>query len=658
MITARRMRKEKVMSGIKKDKGKLLATGYLVLICLLMNPYAIQFILYLFKRSEFVMEWNIIRAYKTLLQQQPRLVLLLILLEIVLVWQMTHDKKTYKSNLYKVTPDIQIPVPAGENQCGSAWWLKQSDYKRVFGTAKYQNEILQGNNHKAGLVLGKKDVSDGEIIYYVKIGGHVLSIGTTRSGKTRCMVLPTIAYIGLAGDSMLNIDMKGELYDYTSPFLQEQDYETIALDFANPKRSRHWNFLQPVIDAIDQDDIPGAIDATWDIVSQLVGKAKSEPPIWRNGECATIAGSILSVVYDNRHPRNRKYQNMTNVYFFIAEMNIKSSDDKALTPLQMYKKSLPDSHPAKGLFAIAEVAPRETGGSFFTSALTTLRLFTNPNIAAMTGDSDFRPEDMGNKKMAVYIILPDDRDTYHPIAALAIAQFYQMLSKEAERHGGVLPHRVHHVADEFGNFPAIPSIRQMLSVGAGKGLYYYLFLQNLSQLTDVYDKETADIISSQCETWVYLRSDDNNTLKTISERLGKYTVSSYSTGASAGTSSGSGSTNYSVQLIGRELLFPDEVGRIKRPYSLVLSRSDPAILYAPDLSEWKFNEALGMGDPEHNIRLRMEAKKLRPEQEPEELQLWNIWKKYQESIVRAEKAKRIKEAERKKEQSQKGRNEK
>lgn len=167
------------------------------------------------------------------------------------------------------------------------------------------------------------------------------------------------------------IDPKGELFQYTYPYLESIDYEVITLDFKNPLKSSRYNFLQNVIDAVNADDIPKAIDYAWDITSSLVGESKGER-IWNDGESSIIASSILAVVYDNKE--NPEYQNLTNVYYFIANMCHMS--DKSL-PLNKYMKSLASTHPAKALLGISDVAPSRTRGSFFTAALTTLRLFTN-----------------------------------------------------------------------------------------------------------------------------------------------------------------------------------------------------------------------------------------------------------------------------------------
>lgn len=480
---------------------------------------------------------------------------------------------------------------------------------------------------EGGIVIGYKKKGKNEIVYYISDDVHTLIIGATRSGKSRCLVLQTIGTLGLAGESMFISDPKGELYNYTNPFLKRLGYEVICLDFKNPLRSDRYNYLQPIIDAIDENDIPKAVDATWDITSQLVGEAKGEK-IWTNGEASIIAASIIAVVYDNRIGNRRKYQNMTNAYYFIAEMC--KTIGKTM-PIVEYMKSLPESHPAKGLIAISEIAPERTRGSFFTAALTTLRLFTNPLINSMSCTSDYDPQDTGNRKRAIFVILPDEKSTYYSLAALLVSQHYAELVKSADKNGGRLNIRVNFILDEFGNFVPIPDFPKKLTVGGGRGIRFDLFLQSTSQLDEVYGKEVSEIIKGNCENWIYLQADDLKTLEEISKKLDKYTISSYSL-SSNHQKYNNPSSSSSMNLVGRELLTVSELQSIHRPYLLLTSRNNPAIMLSPDIGKWYFNRMFGLGNKKHNTKLRKYREESRPVRTVGTMELWGIWKRYQANL--------------------------
>lgn len=513
------------------------------------------------------------------------------------------------------------------------------DIKEKIQKGEFDSVLLK----ESGIVLGKKDISElEELIYYIKQDIHTLILGATRSGKSRTIVLQTICSLAMAGESIVVTDPKSELYDYTCKLLELLGYDIVTIDFKNPSKSTRFNFLQPIINCIDADDLPGAIDATWDLVSQLVGEPKGER-LWNDGEASMIAAGTMAVVYDNRAPENHKYRNLANVYYFISQMCTPVQVGNAqVLPLNKYVQDLPMDHPSKGLLAVSEIAPSRTRGSFYTSALMTLRLFTNPLIADMTSHSDYDAMKVGSKKTAVFIILPDDRKTYYSLASLYVTQQYQMLSKAADLRGGRLKLRVNYILDEFGNFVKIPICTNMLTVGGGKGIRFYLFVQDFNQIDVVYDEKEASIIRSNCENWIYLQTDDPNTLKSLSDKLGKYTISTYSLSANHQKFSNP-SSSHNVSLTGRELLTPDEIKRVNRPYSLVTSRNDPAIFYSPDLSQWYFNNLLGLGDEEHNRRIRLARENVRPFRKvSNKIVLWGIWDEYKSAILKEQKDKELK----------------
>ena len=480
-------------------------------------------------------------------------------------------------------------------------------------------------NASGGLVIGYEKRGRTEDLYYLSGDVHSLTIGATRSGKSRSIVIESIAYTALAGESICCSDPKGELMSYCGSFLKRLGYEIVILDFKNPLKSSRYNFLQPVIDAVNHDDIAKAVDLTWDITTSLVPPDTKVEQIWNHGEASVIAGAIMSVVFDNRD--RPEFQNLTNVFHFILNMCKAEGNDMAINK---YMEKLPDDHPAKGLFGIAQIAPSRTRGSFFASALATLRLFTNVNIYNMTSASDFVLEDTGNRKRAIFIILPDQKLTFYSLATLFIYQHYVALTESADGRGGRLKIRVNFYMDEFGNFAKIPAFSNILTVGGGRGCRFNLFVQSISQIADKYGKEESQTICENCHCWIYLKTASNDTAADISKRLGQYTASSYSRSSSYNSSgTSSGNVSNSMNLIARPLLTEDEIRRIDRPYALVMYVGYfPAIMRLPDLSEWSLNEALGMGDEEHNRKLRAMRERKRAARKPEPIKLWGIWNEY------------------------------
>lgn len=532
------------------------------------------------------------------------------------------SKNVFKSETVNITDKLKTPEIMGQGQHGTSRWLTKKEFKNLFKCNTLSDTKTTFNS--GGIIVGYEKKKNTEKIYYIDDNIHSLVVGATRSGKTRSVVLQTIGNLGLAGESIIISDPKAEIFHYTSEFLKNLGYDIITLDFKNPSKSARYNYLQPVIDAVNKEDYRKAEEYAWDITQGLVGEDNSKmEKIWRDGEMAVIAGAIISVVFDNKeHP---EYQNLTNVYSFISEM-CKTVGQQM--PINKYIESLPPEHPASTIFGIARIAPEKTRGSFFTSALITLRLFTSKSIYGMTCKSDFSLKQSGERKTVTYIILPDEKTTYYPLASLFVYQNYVSLVESADERGGKLKTRVNYILDEFGNFTTIPAFSNMLTVAGGRRIRFNLFLQSFSQLENKYGREIAENIRDNCQTWIYLKTASNETASIISKKLGCYTTSSYSRSSSYSKYQ-SGSNSESVNLISRSLLTEDEILRIERPYVLIIQTGlFPIITKLPDLSKWKFNNLFGMGNEEHNRVLRLERESKRPVKEIEDIKLWGIWNMY------------------------------
>ena len=594
--------------------------------------------------------------------EKPRKLYLLLeaLVVLLCVVYFVCAERTYQTDTYKVTDNISVPVPSGQGQHGTAWFMSNKEkhsmyhfveisqsnavikslmeqgrkrFEAVENGVPFSPEIIDtsGLSIDGGIAVSYERSKFRESVACITDDVHILIIGATRSGKTRCLVIQSICALALAAEGMVVNDPKGELYHYTHSFLESMGYMVQVVDFNNPKKSCRYNPLQMIIDAVNENRIDDAQTYTWDFVTFLVEKNDHSEPIWSNGEMSVIAAAVMCVVYDNRD--RPEYQNLTNVYNFIA--NMCKTVNKVL-PIDAYMDKLPDSHPAKKLMAIAKLAPDKMGGSFYTAALTTLRLFITNDIYSMTRESEFSLADVGVKpKQALFFILPDQKTTFYPIVTLLVSQQYELLVTYAKKCGNRLPHRVNYILDEFGNFAAIDKFQTKMTVAGGYGVRWNLFIQDFNQLIDVYGQEVAKIIQGNCHYWIYLHSQDNSTNEEISKSMGKYTTSTYSLGGSTQKyAAPSSSTN--IQLSERSLLNPDEVAKIKRPYQIVLSPDPPAVMYSPDISQWTFNIMLGMGNKAHNTRLIELDENARPERggKSTEQLLWKPW----EEILRESSA--------------------
>lgn len=574
--------------------------------------------------------FDVVNGYRVFLRADERIlriyVIVLLLATVFVIWILLIPGSTLtKTDTVQITDDIEIPVAVGNGQFGNARFLTYDEVKDNPDVSAYVwGDEWKGG--KAGIVFASRTIHGKEEWLFDAEDKHSMNIGPTRSGKNRRLLFRSIVLAVIAGENDLVFDAKGENWTYTHLFARSRGFTDYALDLREPEKGVHYNFLQPILDAIELGDIATAIDSTWDLVAQLVNETKGER-IWYNGECAAIAASVLIVALE----APEKYRNMTNVYYFLAFMC--KPDAFGGMPFNAYLDELPDTHPAKGVFAMASIAHEKTRGSFFSSALGTLKHFTNPKIAEMSSYSDFRIQDLVNQKSIIYLIVPDEKTTLYPVATLFMDQLSTVLSREAINNGGRLPIDWNIWADEFGQYPCMPNLPASVSVQAGRGVRWHFFIQSYQQMEDKYEKR-SEIIKDNCLTTIFLKSTSPKTNKEVSERLGKYTVQVKSVSSSV-TDAKRSSINYSnsSNMQARDLLTADEVGRIKSPYLIYMNAGYfPAVLKLPDMGESKLNATLGMGDKEHNRLLTLERAKERVPRKIGELELWGIWNQYQLSI--------------------------
>lgn len=174
--------------------------------------------------------------------------------------------------MMKVTDDISIPVSAGNGQHGSERFLTEKE-KRDLYAVYTPGEKFTG---KAGLVINYEKIGRKERFYYIKDDLHSMVIGTTGAGKDRRVMLTTLFLQIMSGVSIALSDVKGDMYCYTSDFARKNGYDVAVLDLRQPEKSDRYNFLQPILNALAEGNTPKAIDATWDLVSVLVGQQKGE----------------------------------------------------------------------------------------------------------------------------------------------------------------------------------------------------------------------------------------------------------------------------------------------------------------------------------------------------------------------------------------------
>ena len=467
-------------------------------------------------------------------------------------------------------------------------------------------------------VLDKK----GHLVGNFKPGVHALVIGATGSGKTTTFINPMIQLIGATncGSSMIMTDPKGELFDLHSGFLKSRGYNVMVLDLRDTYSSSRWNPLEPIWDAYQEylelgsgivahvdamSDYPdlkrmdgeGKEDEPWiewkgrayldaghckddvsverqkiydamyedlsDLVSGLIPVQNEKDPLWEKGARSIVQATCVAMLEDSADPN----LDMTKEKFNLFNVS------KALTDNTNNYQNLKDYFEGRGKLSQAYQlsrqvlsAPEATLGSYMSITMDKLSLFNDRGLCSLTSATDIKAEKFAYEPTALFLKIPDEKDTRHALASLFILSTYKALIKVAtDLPGQTLPRNVYFIMDEFGNMPKIDKFGQMITVGRSRKIWFSMVVQSFVQLTNVYGKEVADIVIGNCGVKMFIGSNDTDTCKMFSEMCGNMTVRTSSTSSSL--SSRAGDINVSTNTQVRPLIYPSELQRLNNQES-------------------------------------------------------------------------------------------
>lgn len=551
--------------------------------------------------TEWIKHLDILGAIKDVIYQKDiRLLWLvsqgfLVPLVISIFWNDSLKKKNQQRN------GLGGPEASGSGQHGTSRWQTEDEMDAV-------NYVWNTNRKldKGGIVLGMKPyntLSHKKLKVWLDTEDtHTLVIGATRSGKSRRLIYTTIWTLAHSGESIVVTDIKGELVSRSKKYLENKGYKVVLMDFRNPKRGNHWNPMEPVIQAVENDDESAASEAAWDIAAMISPTNEKGERIWTDGQQSVLAACILAVAME---AEKREQKNLSSVYQMLIELGVTIQTPLGpYIPLNNYFDSLPVGHIAKSAYGTAMLAPGRTRGSFFTGVAAELRLFADPNVSFLTSVQDHDMGMFGKEKTAVFLVIPDETETRHILASLYINQCYRALVSTAiqeDEEDGKLPNQVHFLLDEFGNLPKISSFDTKITVSAGRNIRYTLIIQDFGQLKKMYG-DSMSTITGNCLTWIYLLTNDEYTAEIVSRKTGKYTVETE--GYSATVQSKGTSQSVSHNLSGRPLLDATEVQRWPKDKAIVFQgRQLPAEYPLPDLSKWPADQQLVKGEFEYTNKI-------------------------------------------------------
>lgn len=396
---------------------------------------------------------------------------------------------------------------------------------------------------------------------------NTVVIGGSGAGKSFNLAKPNLMQ---ANTSFTILDPKGELVRDTGYLLEQKGYEVRVLDLLNMEKSFCYN---PFVYLRDDNDVQRLVTNLFK--STTPKGSQSQDPFWDTAASMLL----LALIFYLHHEAPEDEQNFPMVMEMLRAGEVREDDDCYQSPLDELFERLemrePD-HIAVKYYKDYHSGSAKTLKSIQITLAARLEKFNLSSLAALTATDELDLASMGEKKVALFALIPDNDTSFNFLVSILYTQIFQQLFWLADhKYGGSLPVPVHFLMDEFANVSLPDDFDKILATMRSRNVSVTIILQNIAQLKALFEKQWESILGN-CDELLYLGGNETSTHKLISESyLGKATIDTNTYGKSTGRS-GNYSTNY--QITGRELMTPDEVRMMDNRYALLFIRGERPIM--------------------------------------------------------------------------------
>lgn len=395
---------------------------------------------------------------------------------------------------------------------------------------------------------------------------NTLVVGGSGSGKTRFYAKPNAMN---ANTSFVLPDPKGETIRSVAPVLKAKGYDIKVLDLLNMEKSFCYN---PFVYLKSDNDIQRL--AT-NIFKNTAPQGKpAQDPFWDSAANMLLLALMFYLHYEA--PEDE--QNFPVVMEMLRAAEVSEDNEDYRSPLDELFDRLEARDPhhiAVKYYRSYRSGSAKTLKSIQITLMSRLEKFNLPALAAITQTDEMELWTLGERKTAIFAIIPDNDTSFNFIVGMLYTQLFQQLYYQADFvHDGRLPVPVHFIMDEFPNVALPDDFDKLLATMRSREISVSIILQNMAQLKALYEKQWESIVGN-CDEFLYLGGNELSTHEYVSKLLGRETIDTNSYGRSRGRS-GSYSTNY--QIAGRELMTPDEVRRLDNRDALVFIRGERPVI--------------------------------------------------------------------------------
>ena len=396
---------------------------------------------------------------------------------------------------------------------------------------------------------------------------NILVLGGSGAGKTRSLALPAVMS---ASCSFVITDPKGEILSTAGNLLREQGYELRVFNLVDPVRSDSYN---PFMYIRDDKDVLKLIT---NLIKNTSPKGSgASDPFWEKAETALLEALMFYLLYEA--PEDE--QNFAEIMTMLSYADVKEEKDDFLSPLDLLFKQLEKNKPdhiAVKQYSVYKQSAGKTAKSINVSLAVRLAAFNLEQIRDITSKDEMDIGNLGEKKMAIFAVIPDNDTSMSYLVGMLYTQIIQELYYRADHiYHGRLPVHVRLILDEFANVSLPDSFDKSLATMRSREISSTIIIQNLAQLKGLYKEHGWETVTGNCDTLLYLGGNEQSTHEYISKMLGKETIDTRSHTENKGKN---GSWSTQNARIARDLMSPDEVRLLDNSKAILFIRGFPAVM--------------------------------------------------------------------------------
>ena len=345
------------------------------------------------------------------------------------------------------------------------------------------------------------------------LNNNVLVIGTSGSGKTRSIVSPNILE---ATGSYVISDPKGQLYRKYADFLKLKGYEVRTLNLVDMANSDHYNpfeYIRSEQDIIKVAHILNFMDGG--------GQSRVKGDIFWDQASEILLSSLISYLVESVEMKERT---LHYVFRLLEMIDVHMVTEGMECPYDILisdlEKKDEESLAAKQWKKVKEAADKTLRSVVISSAAAIGKLDFKECKKLMDKD-DMRIPDIGKKKTAIFVIVSDTDRTMDGLANLFFSQAMNELFRAADMtENGRLHIPVRFILDDFATNVRIEDFPRMISSIRSREISVMIMIQALAQLRAAYGEDGTTIVAN-CDTMIYLGTNDVETAQNIADRIDK-----------------------------------------------------------------------------------------------------------------------------------------